>query len=437
MQKLTIIFLIFLLAGCSAPVLTPIPSVTPTVTEEMLPTQTSTAIVTLQPTNTPMPTITNSPTPTPEWMRYQCLDILTRLPADKPLNDRIVYAIESFDAYINQGLSKAMIRLPKEEGDRLLSFHVSPDRKHILYRQVGPIQPGQKSIYVIADANGQPIWSAPDITKLLYYWFDGQHLLEWKVNSPALPDVTLVNPFTGERQELPTDFPHFNFDEVNYSIDFPYYWNRPDLVFNPTFTQVIYPEMDNWEGGFPVTLWDLEKDQPVARLLTQDTFGGNPIWIHNGEQFLIGMRTDMENQLFANEFFLVSKDGQIQQITHFTEILQTIEINHSYSLSPDERMVAFWITAQPGPFEDDRLAVLDLETGMVTNYCITGDPFHQKASDDSLLEPIWSPDSTQMLVVSRDPEDTSIRRIILVDVMEGWAAQIGTEAEPVGWMVSP
>jgi hypothetical protein len=434
MQKLTIIFLIFLLAGCSTPVPTPVSPVTPTVTAEMLPTQTSTATATVQPANTLVPSATNTPTTAPEWIHYQCLDILPNLPNNETLNDVRVYGLKTGGAYLDYGPTAPTIKLPKQEGGGLLFLQVSPDRKYILYRQGGA-----NAMYLIADAKGQLVWStpAPEVTKLYLHWFDEQRLIEWKVNSPALPDIALVNPFSRERVELPTDFPYFIFDEVNYWVSYPHAWGISYLVFNSTLTQVIYPELVNYEDGFPVTLWDLETNQPVVKVIAQDTFGGKPIWIHNGEQFLIGIRTNLDNPLFANEFFLVSQEGEIRQLTHFTDVLHTVEIDHDYRISPDERMVAFWITAQPGPFEDDRLAVLDLETGLVTNYCIPGGPFANNVALDNSESPIWSPDSTQMLVVNRDPENTAIRRVILVDVAEGWAAQIATEIEPIGWMVSP
>ena len=449
MKKLLIFFLTLLMASCSVPVITPVPRITPTAMKIIIPTETSTATAlsvlpietaTVFITQTSIPTAKITPTISPEIMRFQCLDILPGLPVGKKLKDVRVYAIlESGEAYLEYGPTNPVKFLPKDEGDGLRFFQVSPDRKHILYRQIGPSQPDRKRMLVIADANGQPMWSAPtpEITELYYDWFDSQNLLEWKVNSPALPDVALLNLLTGERQVLPTEFPYFIFDEINNSITFPLHWIGPTLIFNPTLTQVIYPEMDEYEGGFPVTLWDLESNQPVARLITQDYFGGDPLWLPDGERFLIGMRPDDGNPYFAGEFFVVNSEGQVEQITHLSDALQTVDINQRYSLSPDGKFVAFWIMVQPSPFDDDRLAVLDLETGLVTNYCIPGDPFQLKASSDSLSAPIWSPDGTQILVTNRNPQSTTTSRVVLVDIMENWAAQIATEVEPVGWMLAP
>jgi hypothetical protein len=438
MRKFLFILLTLLLASCSTSITNQVTPVTTTVTKEMLSTQTSAATITIQPTDTPVPTGTNTPRPTPEWMDYQCLDILPNLPNSQTLEGVLVFSLNTLETYLDYGPTNPIKYFPKEEGDRLIYFRVSPDREYITYRQVGPVQPGMKELVVIADANGQPIWSttAP-LSEFLYYWFDNQRLLEWKLNGYALPDITLVNPISGEQQELPNDFPYFIFDEENYWVSFPKFWSGPYLIFNPDMTQVVYPELVNHEDGFLVTLWDLETNQPVVKVITQDTFGGMPIWLPGGEKFLIGLRTDIEHIDFANDFFLVSREGQIQQLTRFKDDYKTVNISHSYSLSPNGHLVAFWVAVQPDSLEDDRLAVLDLETGLVTNYCIPGGPFANNAALDNSESPIWSPDSTQMLVVSRDPEDSSIRRVILVDVAEGFAAQIATEVEPVGWMVAP
>ena len=48
--------------------------------------------------------------------------------------------------------------------------------------------------------------------------------------------------------------------------------------------------------------------------------------------------------------------------------------------------------------------------------------------------PIWSPDSQQFLVVDWYEKEHS--RVVLVDIAQGFAAQIAEDMEPLGWMVS-
>jgi len=109
----------------------------------------------------------------------------------------------------------------------------------------------------------------------------------------------------------------------------------------------------------------------------------------------------------------------------------------SYSWSPDERYVAFWLNIDVPPdhrqkFGQQNLAVLDTHTLQVTNYCLPGDFSTSRAR--LVSAPIWSPDGRQLLVENRYAEKVS--RVIWVDVTENVAAQIADNMEPIGWMMS-
>src|SRR5262249_34934011 len=145
--------------------------------------------------------------------------------------------------------------------------------------------------------------------------------------------------------------------------------------------------------------------------VTADYWGDTPLWTPDGKQFIIATNLDTTHPLAsAQEFFAVSRDGEIRQLTHFMDYYQEIEILDDYSLSPNGKLLAFWIRAKPSQFDNPRLAVLNIETGEVTNYCIKGDPFPDNGVYPDI--PAWSPDGTQLLVISRPPEDTKTRRVI-------------------------
>jgi Tol biopolymer transport system component len=169
-----------------------------------------------------------------------------------------------------------------------------------------------------------------------------------------------------------------------------------------------------------------------------DSWGKTPLWTPDGKQFIIAMKTDQNDpNPQSEEFFAVSRNGEVSQLTHFMEFYTEINIPNNYSLSPNGRLLAFWIVAKPSLYDDARLGVLNIETGEVTNYCIRGDSFDDATTPNSLAEPVWSPDSNQLLVISRNPQDVSIRRVVLIDIIRQYAAQIGEDVEPVGWMVTP
>ncbi|HLO16645.1 MAG TPA: hypothetical protein VK206_17560 [Anaerolineales bacterium] len=251
--------------------------------------------------------------------------------------------------------------------------------------------------------------------------------------------LILLNPFSGDQQKLPADFPDSEMFSHDFSIAFA--WTRTSSpVYDPTLTRVVYPsgiqDSTTLVKQPIVILWDTRANQKVAQLVTMDYWGHTPIWTPDGKQFIIATNLDPKKaQVFAEEFYAVSRDGQVRQLTHFMDYYQEIKILDSYSLSPDGKLLAFWIVSQPNLYEGPRLAVLNIETGEVTNYCIKGDAFSDNEAEPWL--PIWSPDSTQLLVISRPPEDTKVRRVVVVDILHNYAAKINADMEPEGWMVAP
>jgi hypothetical protein len=317
-----------------------------------------------------------------------------------------------------------------------LQFEVSPDGKHIMYQHYSARTQEQR--LVIATADGQPIWSQI-IDSYYWNWFDNQRLVGLVVPENSTPSLFLLNPFSGERQELRVDYPDsrlFLANNVRWQ-----YTNGGLPIYDPTLTRVIYPECDsqclNRLTGWPIALWDIEADQVVARIMTMDVYGNTPLWLPDGKQFIIATKVDPNDpHPSANEFFTMSRDGLLRQLTHFMDDYEQVNIPDNYVLSPNGKLLAFWIVAKPSEYEGARLAVMETATGRAINYCIQGDPLLDMAIlSNNLVDPIWSPDSSQLLVISHNPQDQVPWRTILVDLERGYAARFGEDAEPVGWMV--
>jgi dipeptidyl aminopeptidase/acylaminoacyl peptidase len=401
---------------------------------------------TISPTISPIFTATASsmPTVSSDVMRYQCLEIADRPPANYRLEGTLVYNNDdNTNAFLWNNDTKNAYRFPRAEGDRLLQFDVSPDRKHIVY--IHHSIKKKEDRLVIATADGQPIWSQA-IDSYYWNWFDRERLVGLVVPEKGKPSLFILNPFSGERQELRADYP----DSRLFSNNKSPHWQYSDgglPIYDPTLTRVIYPECNSQcqnrlisgEPGWPIALWDIETDQVIARIMTMDSYGNTPLWTPDGKQFIIATKIDPNDPYPpANEFFAMSREGQLRQLTHFKDYYEQLNIPDNYILSPDGRLLAFWIVATPSQYDGARLAVMNTETGEVTNYCIQGDPLLNKApNSNSLADPIWSPDSTQLLVVTPNLEDQSSRRIVLVDLVRNYAAQIAEDVKPVGWMIAP
>jgi hypothetical protein len=392
-------------------------------------------------THPAIPTSTSTQTSLPWMMNEQCPEILETPPPNYVLSGTLVLQTDwNLDAFLYQ--PRKTVHFPHQEGERLYEFKVSPDRSHVLYEHAS--KDFSTDFLVIATAHGQSVWSRNiSNNRSIWIWIDNEHLLSFMVlEKDALPQEILVNPFSGDEQEIIPDFPNFAVRELS-DIE----WSGGVPKYDPSMTRAVYPECDlecsdkliRGEPGWPVVLWDIEKKQVLTRLVTMDWFGYTPIWSSDGTQFIMATHF-LASMQYANvkDFYTVSRDGQVKQLTHFVDNYPDMAIYDNYSLSPDGHYLAFWMVAPQGPYDDTRLAVLDTKTGHVTNTCIRGYPFMNNAyGPDSVAAPIWSPDNTQVVIVSRDPQDMSQRFVVLVDIEKGFAARILKDVAPAGWMVGP
>lgn len=416
-----LLWCLFILVSCrigdsvvAVSTITPIPSLTSTMT--------STATFT--------PAQTGTPTVSPEVMSYQCLHIDDQQRADIPSKGVIVTNDERNEwAFLWNNETMKLEMFPREEADRLFGFEVSQNRKHILYIHYSVRT--KEDRLVIATADGKPIWSKK-IDDYAWTWFDNERLVHLEVLDDGTHKLSLLNPFNDEMQELPADFP----DSALYSGD--WYPNWSGLSFyDPTQSRVLYPRKFSLEKQqWPIVLWDAKLEQAITEVMTVNDWGRTPLWTPNGQKVFFAASIDVNSSSDSpKELYAIERDGIVKQLTHFADYFSKVDILDGYSLSPNANMLAFWIVVQPSLYKDPRLAVLNIETGDVTNYCITGDTLENYTF--ALPEPIWSPDSNQLLVISRNPEDTQERRIVMVDIINKYAAKIEKDMQPVGWMVAP
>jgi Tol biopolymer transport system component len=151
------------------------------------------------------------------------------------------------------------------------------------------------------------------------------------------------------------------------------------------------------------------------------------LWLPDGSQFV----TEASVNQGVYEWFSVNVGGEIRQLTHFGDYFRSVTIRGA-QVSPDGQFLAFWLDVEPSgeEYSGQNLAVMDLETLQVTNYCIHGSVQGDASS------PVWSPDSKYIAV--EEYYATNARRTILVNPMGGWATWIVDEnVFPVGWMITP
>lgn len=268
-------------------------------------------------------------------------------------------------------------------------------------------------------------------------WLDERHVLlatSWTFQPRGT--VVVLDPFSGQNQTI---IPEFSSDIVLESS-----WHRFMMVhavfYNQSLSRAVYPGID--QG---VTLLDLDKHQVVwSSELWSEKVGyqvmpySDPIWIQAGEALLIDLSyLDPSNQLRMN-LFQIDQAGEITQLTPFVNEIRTGSLWISdYSLSPDEKKLAFWYYWDGSAEEVQRFAVLEIASGLVTDYCLTGVIGRQMGA----FPPVWSPDGKYVLVENaryyrNAPGERNQLKTYLVDLEQGYAAMLVEDAVPVGWLTS-
>ena len=183
---------------------------------------------------TSTPTKTHISTVSPNMMHYQCLKIAVSLPSDRVSKGVIVYNDDAnLHATLWNNETMSSYSFPREDGDRLFHFEVSPDGKYIIYIH-SSIKTNEDRL-ILATSEGKVIWSKV-ISSIAWDWFDNERLLHLEFSQDGTHMLQLLNPFNSEQQELRADFP----DSEMFSVDWYggwYYMRRGSPVYDPTLSE--------------------------------------------------------------------------------------------------------------------------------------------------------------------------------------------------------
>ena len=325
------------------------------------------------------------------------------------------------------------------------NFAVSPNRTWIAYN-ASQLDENMTYVFdnlVVAGANNQIYKTLPWESEWgTFRWLDNERLIirmirqvEPDASVNYNPDFLVFNPFTGERQILKVDYPN-----IDNAFPVPNWDGWGVTVYNPTLTRVVYFQGDV-SGPLYYVLWDVQHKSQITNFQIIGDLEAIPRWSPHGEQFAFAPSLFSKMKEFPSyELYGVTKHGDTKQLTHLTDYYPWVYIA-DLNWSPDSRYIAFWFSHwqqnESPSYEsagDRYLAVLDTETGLVTDYCINGE------NDASIgvriyPPPLWSPDSKQVVIQSQVTEDSF--KTILVDIQENRAFHIADDLEPVGWMTSP
>lgn len=260
-------------------------------------------------------------------------------------------------------------------------------------------------------------------------WFTNETLVITRQTKPdAFSSTLILNPFTGEEKEF------FLEDQPNYkyfkSGGVPlYHFFSSNLMPDPSLQRIVYPELvDSHEY---ISLLNLETHKIQAKIEDFYAYSGDPLWAWDGSNFLITASTLHTNSKTIFDWFQVTRNGVVKQITYFSEVLKNNEISNA-SRSVDGRYLAFKIKYQNDVAEQVRYYILDLRKEPYESFCI-----ESVDTPSSFLEkrPIWSPDSQYMVITNTD--DNNNGPLILVDLNKRIAYEISQDIHAKGWIIKP
>src|SRR5215212_2729703 len=316
---------------------------------------------------------------------------------------------------------------PIKESSYANDFSVSPDGKWLAYDLYGE---GNVSLVVEPSSNiltntsrGRIIWHPSQPTGL-EGWLTNESVILITYKDPNAFGSTLIrNPFSGEQHE-------FSLEEMPDALDYQpgmsgmYLFAHSNLMPDSTFKRVVYPALIH--QNFTFMLWDVENQRIVTSLrLYLDQWFNDPLWLPNGNEFLI-MGINDDEQV---EWFQVTRDGAMQELTYFGEFLGDYKLEKP-SRYWDGRYLIFQLSYNAG--KDIKYLILDLKSEELDGFCI-----------DSVVEefgplqsPVWSPDSRYVAITNGVNTENS-GEVILVDVSRREVFNIGKDVHAIGWILKP
>ncbi len=371
-----------------------------------------------------------------------CIEIESAMPNYAKLTgtvisyDRTSYKSSSTLGYREtklQNLGTMDIEVLAKADDPFLYMKISPSRKLMAY-----YRPVEEELQ-IADSNHQVIkriaWDR-EKWKYITGWLDDQRVVIEL--SGTVPSTLLVLDIASGQEKLLIP----NFPDI-YALDTQFNWNGwGETVYDSTLSQVVYASYPT--DSYYYALWDMNIEQSIAVLPPINTiisFARGPKWSPDDSQVVMPSTINFQGQA-SEELFSVSREGKITQLTNLSRYYKSVGFTRM-SWSPDGRYIAFYFLASMY-FEGEQLAIVDTVSNETVNICIPGlqtSEYHEifPPMPSTFLEflpaPIWSPDGQQLLVENRFAVNGS--RLILIDIVQGFAAEIGKNLEPIGWMVNP
>jgi hypothetical protein len=368
------------------------------------------------PTSTPEPTVTEDMLPINYQIVEQCVDFEDRFPEDFVMDGKLVWYCDGGGCIMGFQDQQAVETpiTPTEMKGPYSSPKISPDWKWMAYEVVSVdenLQAQNLQLRIVsADGQEMPVTG----------WKPDWQLIGWKDNETLNFEtmreddyyVIVFNPRTGEATETLLPPLHNRFlGSFVYPSGLPAY-------YDPTYTRVAYAT-----EGSKFVLWNV----PDEKLLWERIAG---------EEIIFGVHWSPDSQQVAvpglvergkAELFVVDRDGEEKQMTNLKSAYPGMNTDiGDFNWSPSGRYIALWLNVYPGEYwEQWRLAILDLQTGILTDTCI---------SDGRRHDPLWSPNARQVAFEGFETDNPDVFDLVVLDIGSNMAIRLPHELGLIGWM---
>ena len=358
-----------------------------------------------------------------------CLDVKPVFSPDPRFQGQLVlksFGSSTTNIFLFNLSSGAKLGLPEYTDD----ITTSPDGKWLSYES-SEGSGGGKPWLVFQDPKGKQIkyrwadWAYPE-------WL-GSDWLSYSIfvnnQSLEIPPTQVIGPTAGPGTRLKSEYP--GLEPFMGPVGSPFHFGTRSVKYDPSLELVVYEKYDE-KNGPALVLYDRLNGKTLASLPdnSYEHYLNDPIWSADGQFFVAaliqGYTPDHSDD--PEDWFRIGRDGTVEQLTHFKEQNLNEKLSEAH-LSPDGKKLAFFV--QLPPDANHYLIVLDLNSRVMTDYCLSGG-----FSSAGYL--VWSPDA-RYLVVSQSNPLTPLDRTVLIDLENGQAMQVSEEenTHPEGWLNLP
>jgi WD40 repeat protein len=319
-----------------------------------------------------------------------------------------------------------------EENEEAVTYAVSPNGLWLAMKTLDSDthQPQLKIISLKDEETFSMPWQEGWIR--IAYWLDNQHFF---ISTTPFDqyDLYLVNPFTNEKQLISYQ------SEDMFNLEWPPDWKGAGPVsYSPDLGYLVFASWRNENILANVKTGKILLSTPYISF--HQFPNKSPQWSPDGNSVLIPIPLNSTDYM-NDELLAININGSVTRLTNLSEVYELVSINR-YSWSPDANNIAILYSAS-GTISGEQLAILDLEEGVLSPYCIQADQtdwplrtnlhtYYDQVIYDGV---VWSPDGSHLIL--ENTKEGNKRTSYLIDLEKNiaYALFFDTNMQVVGWMV--